>query len=675
MRVLLVEDDANLRFGVAAALRAAGLAVDEAVDLPQADEALFVTAYDCAVFVRMLPSGDAADYVEELRRGGRAVPVLFLTARDTVADRVEGFARGGDDYLVKPFAVPELVARVRSLCRRAPAVSPPVLRVGDVEIDTARRQVRRAGVLLTFTRREFAVLEVLATRADQAVGRAELIESCWDEMAEPQSNVLEVLISQLRRKLGGPRSSTPCAASATAWPTSPPGEGRSASVSLRPRADADGACTEAAPAHHRAVRADQCGGAGRDGGPGGAQRRRARARTAGPGHERRHQLGAGAAGDRRGRPAGHRGAARQRRDRVPAALPALGAGGSRGGGRRPRTRGAGRRARPRRPCLTVSTGAVRQAAATAVRADEPRSRDARTADGEPVRMFALPFYPPDAEEDAAPQGALVTVADASAQRADHRRLTSVVSGGCALLVLLSAGVGHLLSGRAVRPALEALDRQESFLADAAHDLRTPAASLRTLAETALRGETDSTDVHRRTLRLAEGMGTLVDGLLTRARLMSGTAVLAVEPLRLDQLVEAVVEDVADEGQRVAVRAERAVVVVADPDLVRRTVANLVGNALVHGHLPGEPAEVEVTVDGDGATTTVTVEDAGPGLPPEVAGALFDRFRSGSGSTGLGLSIASWVAHAHGGSLTAEPGRRGGARFVLRLPAGGPATEG
>ncbi|MBT2376970.1 HAMP domain-containing histidine kinase [Streptomyces sp. ISL-111] len=327
---------------------------------------------------------------------------------------------------------------------------------------------------------------------------------------------------------------------------------------------------------------------------------------------------------------------------------------------------------PRRPCLTVSAASVRQAAATAVRADEPRSRDARTADGEPVRMFALPFYPPEAEEDAAPQGALVTVADASAQWADHRRLTWVVSGGCALLVLLSAGVGHLLSGRAVRPALEALDRQESFLADAAHDLRTPAASLRTLAETALRGETDSTDVHRRTLRLAEGMGTLVDGLLTRARLMSGTAVLAVEPLRLDQLVEAVVEDAAGEGQRVAVRAELAVVVVADPDLVRRAVANLVGNALVHGHLPGKPAEVEVTVDGEG---TVTVEDSGPGLPPEVAGALFDRFRSGSGSTGLGLSIASWVAHAHGGSLTAEPGRRGGALFVLRLPAGGPATGG
>lgn len=330
---------------------------------------------------------------------------------------------------------------------------------------------------------------------------------------------------------------------------------------------------------------------------------------------------------------------------------------------------------PRRPCLTVDGPAVRRAAAAAVNADEERPLDGRTASGEPVRLFALPFYPPEAEEDSRPQGALVTVADTAAQQADHRRLAWRVTGGCALLVGLSALVGHLLSGRAVRPALEALDRQESFLADAAHDLRTPAASLRTLAETALRGDTDSTDVHRRTLRLAEGMGSLVDGLLTRARLMSGTAVLAVEPLRLDQLVEDVVEDAPTDGHRVTVEAREAVVV-ADPDLVRRAVANLVGNALVHGHAPGAPAEVEVTVAVAGASTTVTVEDTGPGLPPEVAGALFDRFRSGSRSTGLGLSIASWVAHAHGGSLTAGPGQRGGARFVLHLPSGDqPSAEG
>ncbi|MBW1598321.1 response regulator transcription factor [Streptomyces sp. JJ38] len=204
MRVLLVEDDDDLRFGVAAALRSGGLAVDEASDLPGADEALFVTAYDCAVFDRMLPSGDAAAYVESLRRDGRSVPVLFLTARDTVDDRVEGFARGGDDYLVKPFAVPELVARVRSLCRRSQAVRPALQCVADLEVDTARRQVRRAGVLLSLTPREFAVAELLASRADQAVSRTELIERCWDEMAEPRSNVVEVLVSQLRRKLGEP---------------------------------------------------------------------------------------------------------------------------------------------------------------------------------------------------------------------------------------------------------------------------------------------------------------------------------------------------------------------------------------------------------------------------------------------------------------------------------------
>ncbi|CAM5265551.1 sensor histidine kinase [Streptomyces narbonensis] len=321
---------------------------------------------------------------------------------------------------------------------------------------------------------------------------------------------------------------------------------------------------------------------------------------------------------------------------------------------------------PSAPCLSVSPGVVLEAGRAAVRTGEARGFDRRTTNGGPVRVFALPFYAPEAAEDEGPQGVLVTTADATAERDDHRRLVWIVTGGCALLVLLSAAVGHVLSGRAVRPALAALGQQEAFLADAAHDLRTPAASLRTLAETALRGETDSTEVHRRTLRLAEGMGRLVDGLLTRARLMSGTAMPTRQPLRLDQLAEAVVEEAAEgaaAGHRVRVEAEETVVV-ADPDLVRRAVGNLLGNALAHGHAPGVPADVLVTVARDG---TLTVEDAGPGLPPEVADALFERFRSGSGSTGLGLSIASWVAHAHGGTLTAGRGQLGGARFVLRLP--------
>lgn len=204
VRVLVVEDDDDLRFAVTAALRGDGLAVDEAADLPAADEALFVTEYDCVVFDRMLPSGDAVTYVHDARRAGRTVPVLFLTARDTVTDRCEGFAGGGDDYLVKPFSIPELLARVRCLCRRAGRIRPPVFRLAGLEIDSARRQVRREGVLLQLTSKEYALLETLSARPDQAVPRAELIERCWDEMAEPNSNVVEVLVSQLRRKLGDP---------------------------------------------------------------------------------------------------------------------------------------------------------------------------------------------------------------------------------------------------------------------------------------------------------------------------------------------------------------------------------------------------------------------------------------------------------------------------------------
>jgi two-component system OmpR family sensor kinase len=107
-----------------------------------------------------------------------------------------------------------------------------------------------------------------------------------------------------------------------------------------------------------------------------------------------------------------------------------------------------------------------------------------------------------------------------------------------------------------------------------------------------------------------------------------------------------------------------VVVLADAGLLRRAVANLLGNALTHGHTPGEPADVEITVAADG---TVTVDDAGPGIPPGQAKSLFERFHSGSGSSGLGLSIAAWVAHAHGGSLTVVPSARGGSRFLLSVP--------
>jgi DNA-binding response OmpR family regulator len=204
VRVLVVEDNEDLQVAVPAALRSAALAVDLAGTIAAADEALFVNAYDCVVFDRLLPDGDSIRYVRHRREQGWVVPVLFLTGLDTLADRVDGFEYGGDDYLVKPFAVAELTARVLSLCRRAGTGRTPVLRYQDVEMDTGRREVRRGGVLLGLTAKEFAVLEYLITRPDRTVSRSELIEHCWDSAADPMSNVVDATIRRLRSKLRAP---------------------------------------------------------------------------------------------------------------------------------------------------------------------------------------------------------------------------------------------------------------------------------------------------------------------------------------------------------------------------------------------------------------------------------------------------------------------------------------
>jgi two-component system copper resistance phosphate regulon response regulator CusR len=204
MRVLIVEDDPELGPVILRGLREAGFAVDFAADLAEADLKLAVNTYDCLIADRALPDGDALSLLAAQRKAGSVLPVLLLTALDAVADRVAGFEHGADDYLVKPFAFAELTARVRALCRRGQPVRLPELRVGDLELDAPRRRVRRAGVLLTLTAKEFAVLEILMLRADEVVTRTELIERCWDEQAEPLSNVVDVLIGQLRRKLGPP---------------------------------------------------------------------------------------------------------------------------------------------------------------------------------------------------------------------------------------------------------------------------------------------------------------------------------------------------------------------------------------------------------------------------------------------------------------------------------------
>ncbi|MEU7143113.1 response regulator transcription factor [Nocardia sp. NPDC046473] len=205
MRVLVVEDDEGLGNEVAAGLRSAGFAVDLANRLADADLKIAVNAYDVLVVDRGLPDGDGLQLVAAHRAAGQRVPVLMLTARDGLADRIAGFEHGADDYLVKPFALPELAARVRALSRRREHPAPVRLVLGDIDIDLPRRRVQRAGILRSLTPKEFAVLELLATRAGSVVSRSELIECCWDEMAEPASNVVDAVIAQLRRKLGPPQ--------------------------------------------------------------------------------------------------------------------------------------------------------------------------------------------------------------------------------------------------------------------------------------------------------------------------------------------------------------------------------------------------------------------------------------------------------------------------------------
>ncbi|MEU2822567.1 response regulator transcription factor [Streptomyces bacillaris] len=163
-----------------------------------------VTAYDCVLLDRMLPSGDSLARLEDRRRAGWAVPVLCLTALDALDERLRGLESGADDYLAKPFAMRELVLRVRSPTRRAAERLPSFLSCADVVMDLARREVRRGGVLLSLSPKEYAVLQQLLVHQGGVVTRTALLEHCWDEMAEPVSNVVDAVIAGVRRELGSP---------------------------------------------------------------------------------------------------------------------------------------------------------------------------------------------------------------------------------------------------------------------------------------------------------------------------------------------------------------------------------------------------------------------------------------------------------------------------------------
>jgi DNA-binding response OmpR family regulator len=201
MRVLVVEDSARLQRTLAAALRKSGYAVDVASD---GDEGLWLAEshdYDAVVLDIMLPKRDGLSVLAELRRQQRGVHVLLLTARDTVADRVQGLRSGADDYLVKPFALDELLARVEALCRRAYGTKQSALEIADLEINTAARTVRRGTQIIDLTAREYLLLEYLARRRGDTVSRAEIEEHIYDGQVDPMSNVVDSAICSLRKKL------------------------------------------------------------------------------------------------------------------------------------------------------------------------------------------------------------------------------------------------------------------------------------------------------------------------------------------------------------------------------------------------------------------------------------------------------------------------------------------
>jgi two-component system, OmpR family, copper resistance phosphate regulon response regulator CusR len=204
MRILVVEDEKKTAGFLAKGLREAGFDVDVAVDGETGFELAHATKFDLLIVDIMLPHKDGWELVAELRRDRVRTPILFLTARDSVHDRVKGLELGADDYLVKPFAFAELLARVRSILRRAPQRQAEHLQIADLEIDMRRHKATRSGVPLNLTPKEFLLLAHLVRSAGEVVSRAAIAEQVWDIGFKTDTNVVDVVVRRLRAKVDDP---------------------------------------------------------------------------------------------------------------------------------------------------------------------------------------------------------------------------------------------------------------------------------------------------------------------------------------------------------------------------------------------------------------------------------------------------------------------------------------
>ena len=202
MRVIVVEDDPKIGGFVARGLRESGFAVDLVEQAEEAMPRLAGGTYDAAVVDVMLPGKDGLSMIAELRERGVTTPMLVLSAKRSVEDRVQGFTSGGDDYLIKPFSFSELLVRLQSLIRRSSkAASPTKLAAGDLEVDLLARTVHRGGVPIELQPREFSLLEYLLRNADRVLSKTMIMEHVWDYDFDPQTNVVDVLVSRLRSKI------------------------------------------------------------------------------------------------------------------------------------------------------------------------------------------------------------------------------------------------------------------------------------------------------------------------------------------------------------------------------------------------------------------------------------------------------------------------------------------
>ncbi len=595
MRVLVVEDEAELANAVAQRLRAEAFGVDVAATVAEARFHADVHPYDAIVLDRRLPDGEGLELCREWRAAGVETPILMLTALDAIDERVAGLEGGADDYLTKPFATEELVARVRTLLRRGPVRRQPVLEVGALRIEPARRRVRKDGVIVPLTAKEFALLAYLADRAGEVVDRFDVLEHCWDHAYEPESNVVDVHVGALRRKLGAETIETVRGASAVAAR----GRGMSGSRLRRLR-------WRLTAGLRRSSRSSRWCWSRRS-----RSTPRATARTSGSTTaSRRPRSPPTATPTRRAIPADWSSTASR------TATSAASGGRARrcwsstiDGARR---RGAARSwsTPPPRAERCRSGGRSASSRSTATRSTGSRCvRRVRARSTAPDRMLAT----------------IVALEPLAAADDEIRDSTLQIAGGALLLWLLTVVVGWLLAGRALRPAAAVAQREEAFLADAAHELRTPVAVIRARAEQALReveaaatapagaagggaaggGATGDGGVGGAAPAPAEGAlraieqaaerasGTIAD-MLELARLDARRGRIEHEPLRLDLLLEQVAEEhreaAAAAGAELRLDSSAGETVVeGDERLLARALANLVENAIRYGAVGGEIA--------------------------------------------------------------------------------------